>query len=339
MAGWREGFGSNVDFVYGQRSFGRQLDIAGGLERGLSGIGGMARTMRQARESVRALNKELVSLQDQQVMADLEGDAKAVEKLGRRADGTARQLKKLHQEMVQLPFDKMEQMLGRLTKGLMTFNTTLLGIGFGFVVESLKRVYELQERWAKAIGGFNMQLGGMTKGLSGATAAATKWSSTIRGLTNGDIQEGIQMFSEFTTAIGRVVKEGDDFSKVGLQLARGFNLGGTGAGQLLKVMQNIGESGSDVTKLFGADLVKAAGQAGVPVNMLAKDIQDSDTYMARFGKDSAKTFIQGAAFARKFTITMKDLQNSVQDFDMFDNAASTASSLNTIFGTAINAVR
>src|SRR5690606_3486698 len=48
--------------------------------------------------------------------------------------------------------------------------------------------------------------------------------------------------------------------------------------------------------------------------------------------------IQGAAFARKFTISMNQVKSSVEGFDMFDNAAKTASKLNTAFGTMINSM-
>ena len=52
----------------------------------------------------------------------------------------------------------------------------------GLGIDSIKRVYELQERWTQAIGGFNMKIGGMTSGLRGAQKAATAWSSTINSL-------------------------------------------------------------------------------------------------------------------------------------------------------------
>jgi hypothetical protein len=177
----------------------------------------------------------------------------------------------------------------------------------------------------------------MTAGLKGAQRAATAWSSTIRGLTDGDIAEGIQMFADFTDAIGRTVESGDKFQKFGLQLARGFNLGGQGAGQLTKVFENIGDSGDSASATI-ARMVKAANLAHVPTNLLAKDIQESSVYMARFGKESEKTFVTGAAYVRKFTISMEQLRKSVEGLDMFDEAARTASKLNVAFGTMINSM-
>ena len=210
-------------------------------------------------------------------------------------------------------------------------------MGFDFLINSIKRVYELQERWTRAIGGFNMKLGGMTKGMAGATKAAVQWSSTIRGLTNGSIEEGIQMFGEFTMAMGRTVKAGDKFSKLGLQMARGFGIGGQGAGQILKVFENIGMSADDSAEAMKTS-IKAANQAGIPVNMLADDLLKSSTYMARFGKEGQKTLIQGAAWARKYDIALDQLRQSVEGFDMFDEAAKSASKLNTAFGTMINSM-
>lgn len=338
MAGFRETFAANVDLAYGRGT----RDITNTLERGVShissnsgGVLALARQAKATRDKVKDLNSEISNLKKAQ--AELNDDPAGWAKLQKNIDAANRGVTDLRKQLKQLPFEALEKGLGRVTKGLVAFNAALLATGLDFLVESIKRVYELQERWTKAIGGFNMRLGGMTAGLRGATKAATHWSSTIRGLTNGDINEGIQLFGDFTEAIGRTVEEGDRFERFGLQLARGFNLGGTGAGQLTKVLENIGNDADDATSAMKT-MIAGANSAKVPVNLVAKDILESSTYMARFGKEGEKTFVTGAAWVRKYTITMNQLKGAVEGLDMFDEAAKTASKLNTAFGTMINSM-
>ncbi len=338
MAGYGRSFSENVDLAYGRGS----RDLTSTLQKRASGLGagdsfasGVKAGSTLARKELRALNEELANFQKQQAAAGA-GTQKWHE-LQRQIDATNKSIQRARKSFSQMKFDMLERGIGRVTKGLTMMNTSLLTMGFDFLISSIKRVYELQERWTKAIGGFNLRIGGMTANLRGATKAATSWSGTIRGLTDGDISEGIQMFADFTDAIGRVVQKGDQFERFGLMLARGFNLGGQGAGQLSKVFENIGNTGDTASETM-KDLVKSANAAGISTNSLAKDILDSSTYMARFGKESQRTFVQGAAWARKFTISMEQLKGSVEGLDMFDEAARTASKLNTAFGTMINSM-
>ena len=337
MAGFRENFNSNVDYAYARGT----RDIAGSLQRGMatlasasSGLGKLTSDARSARKSVSDLSDRMSDLRTDIVNAT---DPVQVSRLTREFDRVRDSADSFRKQLKQMPFDALERGLGKVTRGLIGMNAAIVGMGFDFLVNSIKRVYELQERWTRAIGGFNLRIGGMTAGLKGAQKAATSWSSTIRGLTDGDINEGIQMFADFTDAIGRTVEKGDKFEKFGLQLSRGFNLGGSGAGQLTKVMQNIGDNGDSASETIGR-MIKAANLAHVPTNLLAKDIQESSVYMARFGKESEKTFVTGAAWARKYTISMEQLRHSVEGLDMFDEAAKTASKLNTAFGTMINSM-
>lgn len=337
MAGYRENFAGNVDYAY-QRG---TRDIAGSLQRGManlasssSGIGKISAEARAARRSITDLSQRMSELRTEIVLATDDAKVRRLVNEFERASDSADVFRK---KLRQMPFDALERGLGKVTKGLIGMNAAMLGLGFDFLVTSIKRVYELQERWTRAIGGFNLRIGGMTAGLRGAQRAATAWSSTIRGLTDGDIAEGIQMFGDFTDAIGRTVERGDGFERFGLQLARGFNLGGQGAGQLTKVMENIG-NGADTAAETIARMVKAANLAHVPTNLLARDIQESSIYMARFGKEAEKAFVTGAAWVRKYTISMEQLRHSVEGLDMFDEAARTASKLNTAFGTMINSM-
>lgn len=337
MAGYKETFGANVDYAYGRGV----TDLTSRLNRGISGAGdlgkgisGFASQMSGAKRGVSDLATEMRMLEREMKAAT---DPERFLSLARQMDNAKKSAEKLRKQMVDIPFQAMEKGLKKVLDGLISFNTGILDISFNFLIDSIKRVYELQERWTKAIGGFNMKIGGMTKGIAGAQKAAVQWSSTIRSLTNGDINEGIQMFADFTQAIGRTVKAGDQFSKIGIQIARGFGVGGQGAGQIVKVWEDIGMNADDANEAMKTS-IKSANQAGIPVNMLADDISKSITYMARFGKEGQKTLIQGAAWARKYDIALEQLKTSVEGFDAFDDAAKSASKLNTAFGTMINSM-
>lgn len=332
---YRESFGGDVDYAYssGKRGLG-SFDITSRLDKASSALSRYAANNRKVQQSIRDMGIEQEKLKDK----FRNGGVYSVED-EKRIDDYSRKIKEATKST-----SGFRQGLGMLSdgfsevaKGLLKLNVSAITGVFDFLISSIKRVYELQERWTRAIGGFNMKMGGLTAGLKGATKAATQWSGTIRGLTNGDIQEGIEMFGEFTMAIGRVVKKGDEFSRFGIQLARGFNLGGAGGGQVAKVFENMGLSAGKSAVAI-SEMADAANLAGIPVNMLAKDIEESSEYMARFGKASVKSFVTGAAYARKFDISMKQLQSSVEKFDMFDEAARSMAKLNTAFGLSTNAM-
>jgi DNA-binding ferritin-like protein (Dps family) len=224
-------------------------------------------------------------------------------------------------------FDKLGKNLFRMQKGIMASF-------FGFLVDSIKRVYELQERWTRAIGAFNMKLGGMTAGIGSARKAASAWEGTMYGLTD-QFGQGIQMFGEFTIAMSRTVEKGDQFERFGLQLARGFNLGAQAAGELTRTFENMGIDGVGAQRVM-ANVITTAEKAHVPVNLLAKDLAETNNFMARFGKEGARGFVLAAGYARKFGVSMRELQRATEKFDMFDEAALTASKLNVLFGTAVD---
>lgn len=339
MAGYRENFGGNLDYAHrGTRDIGNRLQqsaqSAMGGGKGASDFAGAALKtsagIKKAREEVSKLKKDMETIDTSTEVGEKKFAALSAELV--TAQKRAAALKK---ELKGLPLDALEKGFGKVTKGIFSMNASILTIGFDFLIDSIKRVYELQEKWTKAMGGFNMKIGGMTKGLAGAQKAAGAWSSTIRGLTGGDIEEGIGMFNDFTDALGETVKKGDEFETFGLQLARGFNLGGGGAGKLTKTFEVLGDSGDTAAETMKS-MVTAANQAGVPVNMIAKDLEESATYMARFGKEGEKTFVQGAAWVRKYKISMEQLKGAVEGFDMFDEAVKTSSKLNTMFHTMIN---
>jgi hypothetical protein len=302
----------------------RTRDIAQNLERAAER---MADFGRMADDSARKVDQ----IKDRMRRANDAGNRMEFDKLGKDFDRFARRA------MAFRGLDKLATGFERVAKGIIKMNAGALTGFFAWLGDSIKRVYELQERWTRAIGGFNMRIGGLTAGLRGAQKAATAWSSTIRGLTNGDIFEGIQMFEEFTMTLGRVISKGDEFQRFGLQLARGFNLGGSEAGKMTRVFANMGLSAGDAAKTM-SELAEGANMVGTPVNLLAKDVAEANDYMVRFGKQGARVFVTAAAYARRFSMSMADLQRATEKFDLFDNAAKTAATINTVFGTMVNSV-
>jgi hypothetical protein len=337
VAGYKSSFDANVDYAYGRGI----NDITSRLNQGMSSLSGLGRGIGAfvgQFASARRATKDLANtMNDLKVDIEAATDPREIRRLVREFERARTSAEKFKKQLIQVPLGAVESGLKKLVDTLLSLNTAVLSISFDFLVDSIKRVYELQERWTQAIGGFNMKLGAMTKGIESAQKEAIKWSSTIRGLTGGDIQEGMQMFGEFTMAMGRTVKAGEGFSKLGLVLSRGFGLGSSGSGTLLKVFENIGMSVDDATEAVKVS-IKAANQADIPVNMLADDLAKSATYMARFGKEGQKTLVQGAAWARKYDISLEQLRATVESFDMFDDAAKKASKLNAAFGTMINSM-
>lgn len=322
----RGGFEGDVGFAEDKlRAIaGRTKDIARNLERASSIFANFGAIAAKA-------DKKLNDIASTMERMNRAGDRNGFEKMNR-------EFKKMSTWKSGMKvLDSMDKGFQKITSSILKLGSGLISGVFTFLVSSIKRVYELQERWTQAIGGFNMKIGGMTAGLKGAQKAATQWSSTIRGLTDGDINEGIQMFGEFTFAMSQVIKKGDEFSKFGIQMARGFNLGGEGAGRLTRTFKDMGMSSGMAVKTMD-ELTQAANLVGVPVNQLAEDVLEANTYMARFGKEGARGFVTAAGYARKFGIAMKELQAATEKFDTFDESANAAAKLNATFGTLINSV-
>lgn len=296
----------------------------------------MLAAIRSQTRVVRDLMRESDRLQDS---IAAESDDVIKRKLGRQLDAVSEKIAKIRTEMGKT-MSASKMLFGgidKLGKGFLKLNVGLLTSTFDLLAKGIMRVYELQERWTRAIGGLNMKVGALTAGLRGVQKAATQWSSTIRGLTDGDITEGIQLFTDFQQGIGRVVSMGDKFSRFGIQMARGFDLGGASAGELARAFENMGHGGGSASTVM-SELAEAANLAHVPVNMLAKDVADANDYMVRFGKGGARAFVTAAGYARQFGISMKELQKVTERFDMFDDAAQTAAKINVVFKTSINAM-
>jgi hypothetical protein len=247
------------------------------------------------------------------------------------------QLKSVNRNMIiGKGLDKFAAGFDKAAKSALGLGASIIKLGLDGLFAGIRRVYDLQLKWAKLQGEFNMKLGGASKNIGGMRKAANQWEGTMRGLTDG-FGEGTAMMGEYIESFGLAIDENHKYNKVAIQMSRGMNIGNAASGQLLRTFDNMNVSGNEASVAM-AMVNDAADAAGVPVNLLAKEFAGANDYMARFGKQGMKTFITGAAYARKFGISVKELQGAFEKFDNFDQAAESVSKLNAMFGTTINSM-
>lgn len=322
-------------------------DYANQLDRATQSQTVFAQTANKSQEDVRDLE---IALESQQKAL-----AKSIANYGSAADSsllwkenvekTTKALDKMNAKLMTFRgLDKFAKGVDIVGRNMLKLQTTILTLGFNYLVKGIKDVYDLQERWAKATGAFNMKLGALSSNLSGFRKTAMKWEGTIRGLTDGALGEGMQAAAEFGVAFEKMtsttadgMKELERFGKIGLQLSRGFDLGAESSGKFLKTMRLMGVSSGEVTDSIG-DLISGAKTAGVAINPFVKEFAEVRDSMVQFGPDSRKSFITAMAYAKNFGIQLKSFQKFFETFDKFDEAAQTSAKINTIFGTSINAL-
>lgn len=226
-----------------------------------------------------------------------------------------------------------------LTVGMAKLGVDLVSKSFKLLEDGVQRVYELFERWTKAMGAFNMQLGATSPNIQAATKEAKNWEGQIRGLTD-QFGEGLQMYQEFVTGFQRFLpeKEAEGWGHLGLAMARGLGMGATAAGEFLKMSYQIGQSSKEAEEGFG-DIQAGATAAGISVNKFAAELNESRDYMASFGKSGQKMIKTAAAWAKSLGVSVKSLQQFTKLTDTFESTTTMASRMNTVFGTSINSLQ
>src|SRR6185369_16759472 len=148
-------------------------------------------------------------------------------------------------------FDKLGKSI--ISLGLGTFET-----GLNQLYKGIYKVWELQERWTKAMGALNMRIGSLSPNMKGFTKEARRWEGAIRGLTD-NFGEGLEMAQDFVEGFGRILpdKELSKWGKLGLGVARGLGLGGQAAGEFLKSMYQLGQSSKETGDTFGEVIADA----------------------------------------------------------------------------------
>lgn len=264
----------------------------------------------------------------------IEGNKKGKDGLkdvGDEAEKTEKKISKL-----QKTTSLLKNSWNKLGKASTALSLGISGLGLGFLIKSIQQVYELQERWARVTGMVNMRLGALTPNIKTLTRESRAWQGTVRGLT-GDFSLGAQMFTEYASTLETTTSHVKEFSKFALVLARGFNIGGKGAGELIKTFRGLGFSSGDTIVAMG-ELTQQAEILGVNTQAIVSDLAESGNLISSFGKTAVKSLIQGSVFLKQFNIGLKQTKGFMDTFDKFDSAAEATARLNAIFGTTISSM-
>jgi hypothetical protein len=293
------------------------------------------------------------------ILKDLQKEQKTLEKNQRAIikayEQEEEQLTKIEDSVSQLegkiselptPFMLLAKLIGgrlfdafdRVGKAVLTIGIDSLFAGMEKAEAGIKRVYELFERWTKALGALNMQIGALSPNMQGFNKMAREWEGQIRGLTD-TFGEGLAMAGDFVKSFGRILSpnEMSKWGKLGIQIARGLGIGADAAGAILKSMYQIEETPDQARKAFG-DIVAGANAAGISVNQFAGEVADARGFMIQFGQVGQKVFINAAARAKQLGLSIKALQQLTDLTDTFDSATEAAARMNTVFGTSINSL-
>lgn len=236
----------------------------------------------------------------------------------------------------------------------------ILSIGFGTFLDgaqslqkAVHKIWDVMERATKVAGEFTMKIGSMSPNMGAARKQMGAWEGTIRGLTDAQ-GVGSQMFGDYLLAFDRMIadtKDGNTFSKMMLGLARGFNLGGEGAGHFAKMMSNLATEEvfdpknaqhlsnlKEKTAETFKEVTFAAKEADAPVNQFFQQFVKAKSWIAEYGSQGVKTITKTMVYAKKLGVSLESLKKWQDATDTFDDTAKSMAKLNTVFGTSINAM-
>lgn len=316
----------------------RQLvgDIANGLDKMVSSASSFKKQVAESSAEIKDLASALAD-QKAQVEASIAAgtpDQKSIDvlvKMSYEMDKLTKKGKELTSvsNLLGSSFDRLGK---TMLKG---FGSTAFA-ALDLLAEGIHRVYDLSERWAAVTGEVNQALGKLSPNMKGFWKDAKQAEGAVRGL-GGELGIGVKLFTEFTQGFNAM--DTDGFAKLGVQVARGFDMGGERSGKFLRVLDNLGfdERAKEGT-MFMSSISTGAQTAGVSVNALAKDFGDATGFVARFGKEGAKSLVASAAYLKKFNMSLKDTEGMMNKFDTFDSAAESVAKLNVVFGTSVNAL-
>jgi hypothetical protein len=229
-------------------------------------------------------------------------------------------------------------LLDKIGKALIMKGLKGMELGIEGIWTVMKRAYELQERWTRVMGAFNMRLGSFSPNMKAARGEAMHWEGTIRGLTD-NFGEGLEMFQEYTEGFKRTLPKDEEqkWGNLGLGIARGLGLGGRAAGEWLHSAYQMGQTSDETAESF-KEIALSAIEANVPVNMLTKEFSEAREMLVSFGKDGQKAFIQNFTAMKKLGVSLKSLEQFMKSTDNFDDAVKSMAKVNTLFGTTVNAL-
>lgn len=321
-----------IDSLFGD--IGKRIDDAARFG------GSFTKKIKESAKATESLNKQMNELAED--MAD------HMAKHGRYSKSQIKQAVDLNLELkkVQLTSKGIAKELGKsLSDSLNRVGNIVIGLGLSGLQKgihslygAMQRIYELQERWTRAMGAFNMRIGAFSPSVGSARKEATKWEGTIRGLTD-NFGEGLEMFQDYTEGFGRILpdKEEAKWGKLGMGIARGMGLGAKASGEWMRSAFHIGQTTEDIAETFKLINISAI-DANVPVNSLTKEFSEAREMIISFGKDGQKAFIQNFTAMKKLGLSLKSLEQFMRSTDNFDDAAKSMAKINTLFGTTVNAL-
>jgi hypothetical protein len=289
-----------------------------------------------------------VNSQYNDITNQMDAIASAAKKSGGYTSAQINQLRDLNKEISRLPgkwnvvsrfvgknmvaaFDKLGKSM--LSVGLGTFDSGIHNLDLG-----LRKVWELSERWTRALGALNMRIGSLSPNMKGFTREAIRWEGQIRGLTD-NFGQGLEMAQEFVEGFGRILPENElkKWGKLGLGISRGLGLGGDAAGAFLKSMYQLNETADETSDAFG-EIFAGAKSANISVNQFSKEVVESRDHVISFGKEGQRVWLQSAAFVKKLGVSLKSLEAFTHATDTFDATTQSVAKLNTVFGTTIDSL-
>lgn len=287
---------------------------------------------------------------------DIAHELKQIEKLsvrrGELLDREVKRINELQREIVKMDgawkamgktiAGNLGKAVDKLGKSIISMGLSTFELGLNKLHLALYKVYELTERWTNLMGEFKNRLGVTTKNIDVLGKTAAQVEGKIYGLT-GAFGQGAPMVNDFVEGLGRIEdvvnsRNLAELVKTGAMASRVLGLAAGETGELTRTLQQLGEDTREQKDLF-LDISAGAKAAGVSSAKFGKEIVQSKDFMASFGKEGRKTFVQMTAYANKLGVSLRTLEEFTKMTDTFDSTATSVAKLNTVFGTTVNSLQ
>ncbi len=184
----------------------------------------------------------------------------------------------------------------------------------------------------------NKQFGNMGEELRGIKSQAVSAGVQFE-LLGLPFEQGAQATTDFFGAMSylpKSTKEAREMGKEALKMSEYVGLGGEAAGKLALAFQKSDGTLGGLKKTM-EEASTVAHKYHVPVNQIRKDFGENLDILARYGTKNRMVFLESAAKARSYGLTIKDLDSTFgKALDTIEGTSKVSADLNSIFGTNIN---
>lgn len=229
------------------------------------------------------------------------------------------------------------EIVDKIGKSMISLSFDAVFGAIELVKKGFLAVYDLVDRTVKATGEFRENIGATTVGMKELEKEGWKLEGTLRGLSKAELGIGLKELGEATKSFGFADTALGKFRTTAVLAGKALGIGSQAAGAMAKQFYLAGDSVRDVETSF-MDMSRAANAAGVPVSEFTKEVGNSTKFMAAFGRKARQVFLDSAAYAKRYGLSLKTLEGFVDMTDTFEGAATAAAKMNTIFGTSVNAM-